>query len=189
MSAYEHNKQVTFVHIPKNAGTSVIRWMEAFGDVTKYKSEHYTAQTMKVLYPESKTTFTVVRNPWDRVVSMYHFVQAHMALMKERYGIYDGSITFDSYCRFGIHSDSLAFWYRPTSNQVEWFNDNIDHVLHYENLDKEFDVIRTIYNSRVPLPRLNTTTHDDYRSYYTNSTRNIIGDLFEDDVKRFNYDF
>ena len=185
MSAYDTTNKITYIHIPKNAGTSIIRWMEAHGDVIKHKSEHYTAQTMELLYPESETTFTVVRNPWDRVVSMYHFVQAHLALLEERYGIANGNISFETYCIHGIHSDALAYWYRPTTHQVDWLNGNIDHVFKYENLDE----VRTIYNSRVPLPRLNTTTHDDYRSYYTNSTRNIIGDLFEDDVKRFNYDF
>ena len=68
-----------FFHIPKNAGVSIRRILEID---TKMHPFNFTKTTnlgidiKKYTDPDifkSYHKFTVVRNPWDRMVSLYHF--------------------------------------------------------------------------------------------------------------------
>lgn len=68
-----------FVHIPKTAGTSI---STVIVNSQKYRvnfspTEHATAsQIIKILGRNSKKfySFSFVRNPWDRLNSLYHFL-------------------------------------------------------------------------------------------------------------------
>jgi hypothetical protein len=36
---------------------------------------------------------------------------------------------------------------------------------------------------------MNMTEHEDYRTYYTQETQDIVADVFKDDIEAFNYVF
>ena len=70
-----HERNLIFVHIPKNAGTSIIKAMATeveniFMDATieEYK-EHYKD------YWDKYKKFTVIRDPIDRFISAYKFAR------------------------------------------------------------------------------------------------------------------
>ena len=76
--------QVIFIHIPKAAGTSVARAL--FGAASRHvpygEYERATPDKFRRYFK-----FSFVRNPWDRKVSLYHYVRktpshpAHESLM------------------------------------------------------------------------------------------------------------
>ena len=66
--AVSEDKKLFFVHVPKNAGTSVREAldMKTLGHRTwKYREDHY---------PDF-VSFAIVRNPWDRFVSSFAYAK------------------------------------------------------------------------------------------------------------------
>ena len=64
------------------------------------------------------------------------------------------------------------------------------NILKIENITNELSEFCERNNfSYQPVSTLNTSNHLDYQHYYDKETRDIIGDLFSDDIDFFNYDF
>jgi len=64
-----------FVHIPKNAGTSVEELL--IGCESAPRSQHFTCRELKSQNPElysSLFRFCIVRNPYDRLISAYEYL-------------------------------------------------------------------------------------------------------------------
>lgn len=86
--------KLIFFHLPKCAGKSIISALDIkTNDETNLKSGlrqttamgYDTVYWNKLIYPEkwkTYTKFTIVRNPWDRVVSIYHFRKKENDLYK-----------------------------------------------------------------------------------------------------------
>src|SRR5438045_277709 len=78
------DKILLFIHIPKTGGTSVEAMLKAGGGVEAMRHnaqitgllctpQHFHAEILSRLVPEgfSDFTFTIVRNPFDRLVSEF----------------------------------------------------------------------------------------------------------------------
>jgi len=74
---------VTFHHIPRNAGTSFSTWVEEnIKDYQRSKMEWTPENAYKIpdynwiktVWPNMGTRITFVRNPYSRLVSLYHYV-------------------------------------------------------------------------------------------------------------------
>ena len=73
IQVYGKSINLTFVHIPKCAGTSVQRWMRTNRGMNRWYgwNGHPTLSQMRFDRPDIKDTFVVIRNPWERVVSYW----------------------------------------------------------------------------------------------------------------------
>jgi hypothetical protein len=81
MSLYFPQVPATFVHVPRTGGTSFEKWVEQNIDgYERYaRPEHVdinhpmsTLADLQKLWPTTGTVFSFVRNPYARLVSMYH---------------------------------------------------------------------------------------------------------------------
>ena len=179
-----HRQQLAFTHIPKNAGTSIRHWLMRHVETAREVQDH-DGEVIKHCPPthlyrvgqRSLRFFAVVRNPYDRLLSHYHFHKTrytqymaqnskirHKAEIQERYR--------DLMRGFGhwlTHphtiADRDAKWYDYRwCTQSTWINDRT-HVLRYENLAEDFQWVQEQFGVSEPLDSHNVTGVDtDHRT-------------------------
>ena len=72
-----------FIHIPKNAGTSI----KTFFECKEFYNKHRTIDQIKkenIKAYDSYKKFTIVRNPYDRMVSWYFYLKRAMGIEQTR---------------------------------------------------------------------------------------------------------
>lgn len=195
----QHN--VTFVHIPKSAGTSVGNWIrDHHGDSTM--TVWWDHPTLKHIRKTCSSNYTIaiVRNPWDRLVSMYHYAQfgtsPHPAIDSDM--IHEMFIRSNDYKQWPSFEqwiiDLPSFYTTPNQkgmdvSQLYWIGDDADLVIRMEDLDVEFEQIQELFNCNDPLPKQNTTVHQHYRMYYNDRTKDLVAQWFKRDIERWQYQF
>lgn len=179
-----------FIHINKTAGTSIGK---AIGLPVK---DHLTANEVLSRIGRDKWDaaykFTLVRNPWDKVVSHYEYRRK-----KNKTEIASRGISFSDWVRmtYGVQRDT--FYYdnpRSFQAQVEWLKDadgklSMDFIGKFESINEDFDHIRKVIGLGTELPRLNASQRAGYQSYYDADTRKIVADWFAEDIQAFGYSF
>lgn len=184
-----------FVHIPKCAGISVNHTL--YGNLA---GGHKTLdQYLRIFEPRlalSYFKFSIVRNPWDRLVSAYHFLQKGGANQQDKdwfnrqLGDYP---TFESFVYGWLTIKNARSWYhfRP---QVDFLLDSsgkvsLDFIGHFENLQADFDYIAKRLGKDVILTNSNKSKHVDYRSYYDQGMRDIVAQVYAWDIALLGYTF
>jgi hypothetical protein len=140
---------------------------------------------------ESFFKFAFVRNPWDLMVSMYHFILRDPAVPRHEQVKAAGS--FEGFVDW-VRATADPFPKGITKLQSEMLTDEqgrllVDYIGHYEQLEEDFaDVARRV-GIADRLPHLNRSQHKDYRSYYSDRTRELVGECFKTDIDLFGYTF
>jgi hypothetical protein len=168
----------TFHHIPKTGGVSVGQWLkDNMGGEEVLIGKHKTPVQLKKKYGKNLGyEFCVVRNPWERLVSMYHY-----SLQKDSFML----ANVDSFEDWILYTD----WGACKRPQMEWAK-HCDYVLRFENLNEDFKVIQDFYHCHAPLPHKNASSHGDYRGYYTSQEMiDLVAYKHEIDIKKFGYEF
>lgn len=177
-----------FIHINKTAGSSIEKALNV-------PFEHASASVKKAELGEAewqrRFTFSVVRNPWDKVVSHYAY-----RVKTNQHGMGDGSVSFAQWVHWCFEQKDphyrdreLMFW-----PQADWLCDEngellVDHVYRFENLEAAFADLTKRLNLSTELPHLKPSQRKAYQSYYDQQTRDIVASHFAQDIKRFGYRF
>lgn len=188
------DKKCIFVHVPKCAGVSVCNTL--FGNLA---GGHATLEEYFYIFEPSKILsyfkFAIVRNPWDRVVSAFHFLkaggfsEADRRWAEENISCYDD---FGSFVRGWVNTENI--WKRHHfTPQHHYILDRkhkvkLDFIGRFERLDDDFKVIaRTIGCDRTMMQKVNGSGRSDYRNYYDESTIKIIEDVYAEDIELLGY--
>lgn len=184
------NGSFVFIHINKCAGTSVGK---ALG---LPKKQHLTALEVIAEIGEpawrEAFKFTIVRNPWDKVVSHYkHRIKTNQTRMGEQ------PITFKDWVAATYSGRREPAYYdqpKMFQQQVEWLKNRkdkveIDYVGRFEDMSGSFAEIARRIGVDATLPHLNRTESSDFRSYYDDATIGMIARWFADDIAQFEYRF
>jgi|TARA_Y100000310_G_scaffold337028_1_gene423059 hypothetical protein len=195
-------EKLIFIHIPKNAGTSVeIFFMadERKPEAGKHAEKHDTIEMIKNKFSNEYETykkFAIVRNPYDRMVSWYFHLKKEAE--KDYAGIWKGfKITIEKSFPFDFAEwvkDPFKTLYTKwklsgeTSNllnnhQHVWVDETVN-ILKYENLNKE---LNDFLKRRIDLPRKNESSHDHYLKYYDKHSLDIVYERYKEDFEKFNY--
>ncbi|PCH94933.1 MAG: Type II secretory pathway, pullulanase PulA [Rhodobacteraceae bacterium] len=210
-----HGRSYVFVHIPKTGGTSLSLALEdramkddiLVGDTPKAQKRRSKAKALQTsgrlwkharlrdIYGavtqdqiERYTVFTIVRNPWDRVVSYYHWLREQnfqnpvVALAQ--------SISFDAFIRTPAIKNSLfhdaAQSYVSDADGV----DRCDFYLRLECLAQDSITLANLLGLKLDLPHVNQSPRSTgYQSYYTAETRDLVADYCAQDINQFDYQF
>ena len=179
---------ITFFHLPKNAGSSIAIWLTDNVGGEEYHNElrHATPENLKPLFDDFGWSFCCVRNPWDRVVSAYHYYVRRHQTSDGKYGIDPLKTSWEEFANREWEHGKWGCVHKP---QTTYF-DKVDCILRFENLDKDFLQIQDMYNCWRPLFTANQSKHKDYRKYYTNPRWiDDVAEHFKADIKEFGYSF
>jgi hypothetical protein len=195
-------KRFLFVHIPKTAGNSiqsVLRdysedelvalrgeqdGVERFGlRNPKYKlKKHSTLADYRAALGETEFgnlyKFTCVRNPWDRMISLY-FTPTQNAAGWDR----------KKFRHLIVKALPVSDYLRLNERENESF-ENVDYILRFENLEDDFrSLCAALDISPVVLPKYNRSNREHYSKYYDVELRELVRARFAAEIKRFGYTF
>ena len=203
------NNKYLFVHINKSGGGTITNNMKNNGE-TKITGYHRTlfdmlniAKTNHKLNINGIFTFTMVRNPFDRMLSIYLYYKNRNS--KEFFsGNIDIDNDFNNWIEY-IYSENFDRTRRHSginifnhcfSNQLNWLKDpsgklmNINKILRYE--DNEYD---DLYSNILKLSKYDSSTivhptkHDHYSKYYTQKSIDLVSRHYHEDLEYFDYKY
>lgn len=201
-----HRYKFIFVHINKCAGQSIRRALPR-GTRGHNTIQHYFELCERQgRDPASYFKFTFVRNPWDKIVSFYHYHRRRdwelfpwpaddapdfNAFVQRMFVDDDGALAYEIFkARSGDSTHRLRL-----SNSLDWVSSPdgkvlVDFIGRVENLQADFDqVCDRIGIRRRQLPHVNRSSHTPYWEYYDDASREIVADRFRRDLEYFGYRF
>ncbi len=190
------DKKAIFIHVPKCAGISVNKTI--FGNLA---GGHTTLeQYLNIFEPKnicSYFKFTIVRNPWDRVVSAYHFLQQG-GFNKWDQEFYNKELAcFDSFEAFVknwlIHPENLAkhHHFQTQSHYIldKYNKVQLDFIGYLENIDNDFKYICDQIGVEASLSATNKSKRNNYQEYYSDETLGIVARAYKQDIDLLGYTF
>jgi len=185
---FNEHHNVVFIHNPKTAGTAIEEAFKRISGTTRLGGKHTTLPNMIKRFPRHNfnkyQSFAFVRNPWDRVVSLYAFYNKQKR-NKEKAAPNIGE-TFASWVEraFTVKQDKVELYH-----QCHW-TDGVQTVRYFEQLDEEIDNISKLFDIKLGrLNKVNVTPHRQYQEMYCDKTINIVGEYFKRDIDTYGYTF
>jgi hypothetical protein len=142
--------------------------------------------------------FSFVRNPWDKLVSAFHFLKKGGLTVSDKKWS-DKNLSpyadFDAFVRNGIQRKEIRAFphFRPQSDFIclSRGKPGVDFLGYFENLEEDFSYVCRRLNVNPPLLELNRnlSRKKDYRDYYTDETRRIVARFYADDIEMLGYSF
>lgn len=209
-------RRYIFVHIPKTGGTALARALESraqaddilIGDTPKARArrrrlqgltaagrlwKHSTLADIAGLASDAEIagffTFTLVRNPWDRAVSYYHWLQgqrfAHPAVALAQ------GLPFAGFLAHPATRASLRHWPARAYMTDRTGTERASAYVRLEHLEQDLVPVEAHLGFALhPLPRHNASPRrPDWRSYHSDATAALIAEDCAEDIARFGYRF
>ncbi|HAV11938.1 MAG TPA: hypothetical protein DCX06_00370 [Opitutae bacterium] len=179
---FKETEQHVFIHIPKNGGTALVEALMPFNPYKEVKKRRPNRDfvghlTYRETTPLMTTNFTVryfciIRNPWSRMVSLYHYLKQTNPKVHGYHDLHKPlkkGLRFDEFVSRIITDPENRF-----KAQIDYMTDAqgalaIDHILSLENLEADANCFlqEVGIDIAVEVPRSNTSKHTNYREYYT----------------------
>jgi hypothetical protein len=210
-----HGRKYIFVHAPKTGGTSMALALEAramkddimLGDTPKAVKRRRRLKDVKaagrlwkhstladidgIVSPtqiEDLFTFTLVRNPWDRMVSYYHWLKVqrfeHAIVTLAR------SMTFKDF----VQTKQIIDSFRATPAQ-HYMTDHAgtercNAYIRIEDFAQDAQPLMDHLGFDLTLEHVNKSDRAlGYQDYYCDDSRKAVELACEQDIERFGYSF
>ena len=202
-----HSRRFLFIHVYKNAGTSITsallpftapKWQRA--GIKLWKKLHISYLDIQPFPIHSKAseisermgqknfdtyfTFAIIRNPWDWQVSLYKYMLKET--LHHQHKLVKGFQDFNEYIEWRCSEEvrfQKDFLFSKNGDQL------VDFIGRYENLEQDFAFICSQIGISTRLPRLNVSKTNSYTDYYNEHTKNLVRKTFEPDIHLFKYSF
>jgi hypothetical protein len=132
--------------------------------------------------------FSIVRNPWDRAISQFAYMDKRDDLR-----VFVGMKKGDSFKKYvELIAKKRHVQWEP---QVSFVRNStgeslVDHIGRYESFsDSVFHVLRAIGIKADKIPHRNKGQRGAYQDYYDAESREMIGAMYAADIEAFGYCF
>lgn len=190
------------------AATSFIRGFQDRKRDTQTRLYHRTDNNeLTRIWPDikSKSTFAIIRNPWDRMVSLYFWTMRQNDILVD-YRNEHGQIPFHKFVPMAIERNFFQEMNIETQvhsrPQVDFIFEDTT-IMSFENLYNDWNKIRKLWgcgdiNKFITnvSPERSMRNKLSYIEFYRQNgskgeskLKNLVGDFWEKDVKRFNYEY
>ena len=164
---------------------------------------------------EKAYKFTSIRNPWERMVSIYHFFkfgtpeEAYRKILSEaQVRVFNNSLSIpisqggkykndkeNRYSTFDEFIENIDLYRRENPwpfHQYDYYfkKEEVDYIIRFENLQEDFlKVCNDLNLEDIKLLGIHSTEHNHYSTYYNSKSKDIIYKIFKKDIVDFNYEF
>tara|TARA_R110000851_G_scaffold299408_3_gene455406 strand:- start:43 stop:630 length:588 start_codon:yes stop_codon:yes gene_type:complete len=182
-----------FIHLPKNAGSSVTKVLADYigvdrEDLRPQKHKFISSREVPSVLngkQDDYFIFTVIRNPWERTVSYFHYLQQ----IRQPPNNLSKDVKFANWVRAG--------GFRTLQTQMSQLSDdfpcnvsrNIDYVARLENLSEDWPKICKKMGISCDMMHDKKSKHKHYSEYYNEVTKDIVYKFYKDDVQCLGYEF
>lgn len=208
-----HELKTVYIHIPKTAGVSIAHALMSnvlnketagaikelpenlkirFGLRGEQKHKFATGYVPKIISLKKWNEyykFAFVRNPWDKVISEYHW---RLSLAPKDHK-FKGFNQFLDHCERRVSGTEKGIYWTHAQPQLKYVSDGtriiVDEIFKFEEIPAAIHAMEQRLNISIKLKRHNTSKHKHYREYYNDATRQRVFDLYRDDIEAFDYEF
>ena len=181
----KYKKKYLFIRIWKTATISI--------QAKTINIPHYSISYLEnFINVDDYFKFTVVRNPYDRLVSFFFY--------KRKENLYEEYKDFKEWIMDGCPHPKG--WQPKVRNirpnpmyQYDWIiNKNgevkIDYILKFENLNNDWKILCNKINiNHKNLAHLNKSKHNSFEEYYDNEMIDLVSKKCYRELQAYNYDF
>ncbi len=185
-----HRYKAIFIHIPKTAGTSIYtvlaipqnekHFYSASKKIPSY--QHFTPLQLRNKLPNhiwnQYYKLTVVRNPFDRVVSDYRYLKTHLSFKYKINSFTDFVHLVQRIVTGNRYTENVYFdHFRPQSHYLQGIT--YDKICKFESLHHDLSEVKETLKcqgGRLPWKYKTSSVHgpSNFRPYYNQETKSII---------------
>ena len=188
MSIMSHEYRFCFIHVEKNAGTSITHALSKALKIPHFKSRRYSGPLkgrgglraidyINLLGRErydSYFSFAFVRNPFDRLVSWYCY---------DNLGLPSFEAWLEYFFEY-VKLDQMAYLVDEKGEIAVKF------IGRFENLQEDFNKVCDMLGiPHIRLSRKNVSRRRHYREYYTEKTLQFVKEKLSQEIELFGYEF
>jgi hypothetical protein len=166
-------EDILFIHSPKTGGSSIRKALGMAG-ISNHQSAEYFRQKLGPRKFSELVKFTVVRNPYDRLVSYWSYRRRSRE-------------TFDHFSR--AMSKGASGIMAPQFGRVSINGELVvDYVLRFENLAQDWADFSSKFSLNSNLGHENVGKHGPWTEFYSDELKGLIYPVYRIDFERFGYE-
>lgn len=196
-----HPQQIKFIHIPKNAGTAVTKWVDDnVGPVTQLDKTHTNLKDSNDIAPDTVDyfSFCVIRNTYDRLVSLYEFSEIKARKMIDKIHKKGKLSSLDFWTnRLKDYKKGFSRWLYTDSclnepNQLNYIFDvdgrQVSYIINYDTFDTQILEIKERLNISTDILPSNVRENKiSYQNYYSSKVAKKVYDLYKTEIDYFEF--
>ncbi len=188
----DHDRKFVFVHIPKTAGTSLVR---ALGYKKRPQNPHQVIADTPKLYADY-LRFCFVRNPWGRLYSSYNYavkmaadgrnveqnpIRAHLAGNDAGFEPFVMDFLTPKLAKSSAHFRPQLRWIKASSPQF---------IGRFETMESDLGYLFSALSiTDYHMPKVNRSDAPSYLEVYTPAMVDKVARIYEKDIAQLGYSF
>jgi hypothetical protein len=214
---YSRSHKFIFIHVPKTGGNSLQSVLLPYAEevlvdsadgverkeffelrneslgLTKHATLQEYRDGLDVEEYRSLFKFSVIRNPWDRMVS--HYFSPHRSRPGWNRGEFKSMIKWVPplrrfICRDRYSARVIDGAWRLLGKPGRRLGAEVDMLLRFEHLEEDFAAVcRRLGVPQVALPKRNASERGPYADYYDDETQALVARRFCDEIALGGYTF